>query len=775
MALLSSLLRDPQMDELAARADAAAFARFEFDALLDHLEQQGARFHPCEDLGETPQPLGVSFRYDLHQRDIAGAYVFLEAHRRRNIPATFFLLWDYTDHELGHLEEYKEFARFLQGPARIGLHDSPGDVYLLQHFAGGNRAQYNRWLASPDALAWFTATATDPEARAAFERDILAHFTRRVARTRELFGPCRTMSAHGGELHRAYRARLPDLDPAVAAFVRSLFAEQFGTPERLSAAGLVADVERYKHTAPGWHQVSDGAGNITRMMEEAFAHGDAKTARQFLIHPFTWHGGTRDTEITSMLGIANPFRRTAKPEPVVATLPSQPASAAAASAGDRLHAIIAGKLGEPAALAENLHHALGHSIDWTTRFLRQTRAAVFSYEPGACQSLYYPLQRRAYHSLFIHGSTELFASGTALDFLSRAMNALAPDGTLYIDPAVFSGDNRLSRAMVETLLGAPAMQSSYLTYPARDARLPEDRSMLGWWYDQRGTIVETNVTGGGIHGKNPHYARAVFGDFLYPGDLPQTLLTRLPRETIETIVNRVRSGDLPRGSLADVPPQEGVAYSWNWETHGKKFQSLQESWENYLIPSNIAKAASIGAVLQRAFPGRRDLSFLEHGGNAGLVTAQLLLDERIATGVCCEIDIVPLLNGLNLYHHYHDRLHGRMHVRTQSADAATYERRYSMIAFIHMLLYIRRDLLPQVLQQAWDALEPGGILLSHENTTPPTTSGGVDGPIIFTPEELESYLAPFGEIHYAHHSSGQPVDRSEGQRIPLIRYVKKPA
>jgi len=153
----------------------------------------------------------------------------------------------------------------------------------------------------------------------------------------------------------------------------------------------------------------------------------------------------------------------------------------------------------------------------------------------------------------------------------------------------------------------------------------------------------------------------------------------------------------------------------------------------------------------------------------------LLLDlqDKLTLGVCCEIDVVPLLNALNLYHYFHDRLNGRMYVRNHAADSFEYARNFSIVAFVHMLLYVRRDLLPEVLKRAWDALEPDGILLVFENTVPPSSMDGVDSEIIFTVDELENYMSHFGEIEYALPGTGQEVTQDMGLKKPLVRYVRK--
>lgn len=446
-----------------------------------------------------------------------------------------------------------------------------------------------------------------------------------------------------------------------------------------------------------------------------------------------------------------------------------------------MHALLTGNHLRATDDTKRFQEAVCRSIEWDCFFSRRTRNAVFNYKQGEVYNLFFPLQRSAYDIVFVHASVDLFETSASQDFLARAMNAVSPSGCLYLDHALMVEGRRLGRltkTSVAEVLGVPdEILDGYWVYHCKRRRVPENRSILGWYYDQRAAIVETNVTGAQVVGQSPDIVEALFGDLLYRGDMLDTFPKRLPRSFIDEVVEKVREGQLSADQPALAPELERVAYSWNWEAHGKKFRLYQESWENYLIPGNIYKASTIAAVIRRHFRGRTDLSFLEHGGNAGALTAQLLLEleKELQLGVCCEIDIVPLLNALNLFRHYQDRLGGRMYVRNISADAISYDRQFSVIAFVHMLVYVRRDLLPHVLQRAWDALEPGGLLLFFENTYPPSSLDGVDRKILFHLRELESYLNCFGEIEYAIPGTGQPAAGSEGERMPLFRFLRKPA
>ncbi len=117
-----------------------------------------------------------------------------------------------------------------------------------------------------------------------------------------------TVASHGGEINQTFRKRLPDLG-STGVFISTLFAENWIRPDILLGAGLQADVEQFKAKAPLFYQVSDGGGQIKRMVTQIKDLAVARSrAVQILIHPYTWAGplgrtgGTRDGELSVLLG-----------------------------------------------------------------------------------------------------------------------------------------------------------------------------------------------------------------------------------------------------------------------------------------------------------------------------------------------------------------------------------------------------------------------------------------------------------------------------------------
>lgn len=275
----------------------------EADALLVFLRQSGFSFHPCRSLVRTPLPMGVSFRYDIHLRDVPGARFFADFHRKQNVPATFFLFWDYSPIERRHFRDYRALRRRISAPIEVGLHDSPIDAFLIKAEFQGNRHAYGKWTDSSDALQWLAELTSNSTKLASLNEAALKDFLTRVDQTRRHFGDFALVAPHGSELWQNLRKKLPSLDASLAKMAQSLRARFWFTAERLAAAGL----ELCIHPSDQWREISDEGGKISRMAEALRQQTVAKqSAVQLLLHPYTWTGGKRDAELSDLLRPLSP-------------------------------------------------------------------------------------------------------------------------------------------------------------------------------------------------------------------------------------------------------------------------------------------------------------------------------------------------------------------------------------------------------------------------------------------------------------------------------------
>ena len=302
MGLLPSraLLRWPDFGRKRFIAD-------EFAALVRYLREAGCSFHSCSALGTHPVPRGISFRYDVHVRDLPGAFIFADLHLQHGIPATFFVFWDYSPHERDYLKTFLKLRDRATPPLEIGLHDSPVDAHLIQHKFGNDRKSYAAWLDGSDAPAWLSRLSEAPDELEALNSAAQEDFEVRVEKTRELFGPVRTVAGHGGEIGQKLRGRFPELGPAATAIALGFFSRNWLTAERVRAASLDAAVDCYGNFVEGWKEFGCRGGAITSLSEKIRRYLSVRnSAIQLLLHPYTWTGAERDAEFSQALFVHGP-------------------------------------------------------------------------------------------------------------------------------------------------------------------------------------------------------------------------------------------------------------------------------------------------------------------------------------------------------------------------------------------------------------------------------------------------------------------------------------
>jgi len=304
------LKEDAEPRNMTHRLDSSQrFAAGEFRHLLGYLDERNYLIVDCLDQSRSCAARTVSFRYDIHLRDIHCAHGFLQVHRERACAGTFFLLHDYSTRERASERDFIDLAEQVRtakdagAGVELGLHDSPVDRYLLWRFADGDERRFVTWVSTGGAVDFFRQLANSDAESRAFNAAVLDNFVKTVRVAREVLGNFQLSAGHGGKLGQLLRPRLTELGE-LGAFVREYFAENWMTPAVLSAAGLSGDVERFKREVPAVAGVTEGGGRLTVMCERLACYTNAARPLLALIHPATWGGQPRDGEWSRLLPLS---------------------------------------------------------------------------------------------------------------------------------------------------------------------------------------------------------------------------------------------------------------------------------------------------------------------------------------------------------------------------------------------------------------------------------------------------------------------------------------
>lgn len=257
-----------------------------FQLLIEILKNRQLEFLRPEDLLDLDtHRRGASFRYDIHVRDIANAYAFVQEHSRQGIPGVFFLQIDYSLAERQRVSDFVELARFAtESGLQVGLHSSPVDSYFIWKIHDGNARSYANWLREYGEQH-LTALASEPNRLKAFNADVGRHFAESVEQAKQLIGPFDLIASHGGELGQILRPRVSAMAPAVANVFKDLLANNWMTKTRLVTVGIKVDVQQI--LTKQLLQVTDRGGGYDLMLDSLRRISPSVNV-QVLIHPYGW-------------------------------------------------------------------------------------------------------------------------------------------------------------------------------------------------------------------------------------------------------------------------------------------------------------------------------------------------------------------------------------------------------------------------------------------------------------------------------------------------------
>ena len=318
----------------------------------------------------------------------------------------------------------------------------------------------------------------------------------------------------------------------------------------------------------------------------------------------------------------------------------------------------------------------------------------------------------AFEAVAVSPGIRQLRSAWSSAFLDAINHSLAPGGTLVV-ALQRGGDAKglWTAAWVESAIGGRSKALGNETIALGRGRGNDQPSVLRWFLEDAGRLMIDTLQS--RLGTSDRIERVVAASANGPRVVPQ----RWDPATFD-------------GFRVDAVDAVGAVHAFNYAVGGVGY-----------------KAPLIRHIIAQHMPGRRDLALLDVGGGTGVVAAELLLSEpAIAEATSCDPYLPHLALSQRLVCRFAPELAGRFRIAHATAEAMTYDRSYDVITFLGSLLYVPRASTTATLDAAWNALRPGGMLIVHENIRNERYER--DRGHMFTAEELDGYLAPYGPSTY---------------------------
>ncbi len=264
-----------------------------FRGYVEWLARSGYEFGSCE---ESPLRLDcrrVYLRYDVHVRDLFGAFVLAGLHEELQIPGSFQICWEHARAETAVSDIFLKLQAFDRRFVEFVLHCSPESRWLIADRFGGKseglEAFVSGGLARKMSSDWLAAFARDGHAApvlAQARRRAEANLAELAASYRRHFGAGRTISGHGTPLAAEY-LDAAGTEPGLTALAAYLHPVDFLFPERIRAHGFEIELTRFDaDRLPGPPIMFEGpVDDMASRYRARMSQGGGFVA---LFHPASW-------------------------------------------------------------------------------------------------------------------------------------------------------------------------------------------------------------------------------------------------------------------------------------------------------------------------------------------------------------------------------------------------------------------------------------------------------------------------------------------------------
>ena len=266
-----------------------------FRRYIQWLYREGYDFGSCETLRLPLEKRRVYLRYDVHVRDLFGAFAVAALHEELQIPGSFQICWEHSRAEEEVSDIFLKLQLFDSRYVEFGLHCSPESRWLVADRFNGRDDGLKDFVGSGDVqrmmAEWFAAFERDGHEAAVLadaRRRAEATFAEVVASFRRHFGMVKTVSGHGTPLSAAYLDAVA-AEPRLSVLAPYLHPVDFLAPERIRRHGFAAELTQLPEDGlPGQRIMFEGPlHDMAARYRERMAGAGGFVV---LFHPASWTG-----------------------------------------------------------------------------------------------------------------------------------------------------------------------------------------------------------------------------------------------------------------------------------------------------------------------------------------------------------------------------------------------------------------------------------------------------------------------------------------------------
>ena len=367
--------------------------------------------------------------------------------------------------------------------------------------------------------------------------------------------------------------------------------------------------------------------------------------------------------------------------------------------------------------------------------------------------VYVPLVSGTFDTVFLGRSLRLFRNAWGMAFITHAARALAPGGQLiisYSTGAIDQGFWRLSDLV--TFFGADPIEIVEKHAVFWINKLPTGpRSILDWFYEGFADLMMDEM-------QDRITDRRDYG--LLNDPLLSGFIANAGRENWAPgdYGNRARA-------IGEERARRGASRGFEEE--------LQDAiaGHSYLMGGISYKSALLAEIIRNHCARSSGLRYCDLGGGYGLLAAEMLIAESNLVERAVNVDHEDLLLGAKMYLGNASLLRDRMQFWLGCIEDYEFDGTFDVVSLIGSLLYVRKEACKLVLDRAWNALAPGGVLVVHENIA--ASSYGQDFNKMFTVEEIDELLGAYGLIERYLSTATTHVNRETAAARSVFRVVTK--